>query len=628
MYTATQPPYESTTEAYRVIIRMLSGQRPILNTIYNLGPPITDDTLAKWWKPATSSPVRMPLRASIRRPGCRPPHSTSTSTTARRSPALATECDARPLRGRASRLRRFWTFLMSTIPADNTDPATYARGVASWRASALRKSFGPTRALVDVTIEVAAGRIIGVVGENGYWQEHTCQDPERDPAARRRRPRGRGSEYVVDPEPHGGLATRDRHRLSGDSRRTTRLGARQHLPRSRRCSCGLATTRASAGDVPIRRLSAICSVPIDLDTPVELLTLSQQQLVVIARALVREPRILILDESTSALDIRDRDRLFEHCRSLRDRGCAIIFITHRLEELLASPTGWSSSATARRSGDFRSSSPTRQDPRIDDQGGRCEDGRRRGRRAAASRRRAGASILTTSKSAAEHPSRGSSRPAPSWGSRVWRGTARSASSRARGTRAADPGHRRGRGRHAAPRHSLPLRCRPRRNRLPPAQPRDPRHFPSLSILDNSALPTLHRSQRFGVISMRRLRRRFTQAQRQLSIRFSSMRDPITSLSGGNRRKVLIARWLAAEPRVILLDDPTRGVDLPTKVELHELLRDQARAGCGVVLLTTDLEARGRLRCSACLPRGHHRRPAGGGVADRDAVLEAMFGPTA
>ena len=56
MYTATQPPYESTTEAYRVIIRMLSGQRPILNTIYNLGPPITDDTLAKWWKPSYKFP--------------------------------------------------------------------------------------------------------------------------------------------------------------------------------------------------------------------------------------------------------------------------------------------------------------------------------------------------------------------------------------------------------------------------------------------------------------------------------------------------------------------------------------------------------------------------------------------
>jgi ribose transport system substrate-binding protein len=56
MYTATQPPYESTEEAYRVIIRMLSGQRPILNTIYNLGPPIVDETLNQWWKPGYKFP--------------------------------------------------------------------------------------------------------------------------------------------------------------------------------------------------------------------------------------------------------------------------------------------------------------------------------------------------------------------------------------------------------------------------------------------------------------------------------------------------------------------------------------------------------------------------------------------
>ena len=154
-------------------------------------------------------------------------------------------------------------------------------------------------------------------------------------------------------------------------------------------------------------------------------------------------------------------------------------------------------------------------------------------------------------------------------------------------------------------------------------------FPSLSILDNFALPTLHRSQRFGVIRMRRLRRRFMEAQRQLSIRFASMRDPITSLSGGNQQKVLIARWLAAEPRVILLDDPTRGVDLPTKIELHELLRDQARAGCGVVLLTTDLEELEAV-CDAVLVfhEGAIVARLAGESLDRDAVLEAMFGPTA
>ncbi len=82
-------------------------------------------------------------------------------------------------------------------------------------------------------------------------------------------------------------------------------------------------------------LERLSGSAMDLDAPVETLTIAEQQLVTIARALVRDPRILILDESTSALDVSDRDRLFALCRELRDEGRALLFITHRLEELLA-----------------------------------------------------------------------------------------------------------------------------------------------------------------------------------------------------------------------------------------------------------------------------------------------------
>ncbi|WP_417426486.1 ATP-binding cassette domain-containing protein [Hoeflea sp.] len=123
-------------------------------------------------------------------------------------------------------------------------------------------------------------------------------------------------------------------------------------------------------------------------------------------------------------------------------------------------------------------------------------------------------------------------------------------------------------------------------------PRDRREngiFPTQSILDNFAINSTGRDTLFGLISPRKRNCRFAHYQQLLGIVADDPRNPITSLSGGNQQKVLVARLLAGEPRVLLLNDPTRGVDVATRTMLYRLFRDLAAKGMTLVIVSTEIE---------------------------------------
>jgi ABC-type sugar transport system ATPase subunit len=114
-------------------------------------------------------------------------------------------------------------------------------------------------------------------------------------------------------------------------------------------------------------------------------------------------------------------------------------------------------------------------------------------------------------------------------------------------------------------------------------------FESKSILENFGLPTYERDTAAGVIQPSRTRRRFAQYVERLGIRLGRPHDLITTLSGGNQQKVVMARWLATDPKVLLLNDPTRGVDLGAKRDLYRLLLELAAGGLAVVMLSTEVD---------------------------------------
>lgn len=162
-------------------------------------------------------------------------------------------------------------------------------------------------------------------------------------------------------------------------------------------------------------------------------------------------------------------------------------------------------------------------------------------------------------------------------------------------------------------------------------PRDRRTngiFPTLSVLDNFGIASLDRQTRLGVIDRARRRREYETWRSRLSIVAPSPHAPISALSGGNQQKVLLARWLARAPRVLLLNDPTRGVDQRTRETLYGVLRDLARAGVALALLSTEIEEVVRLCNRVLVFREQHVAASlGGQRLSYESVIAAMFGRT-
>lgn len=154
-------------------------------------------------------------------------------------------------------------------------------------------------------------------------------------------------------------------------------------------------------------------------------------------------------------------------------------------------------------------------------------------------------------------------------------------------------------------------------------------LPQLSVLENFALPTLRDDRRLGLVRRRATLRRYRDVAERLDIAAGSPRRPIVTLSGGNQQKVLLARWLAAHPRLLVLDDPTRGVDVPTKRALYELLHSIAVNGVAVLFLSTEIEELVEL-CSRVVVFREHGLSAelGGGEIAYARIIAAMFGEAA
>lgn len=163
-------------------------------------------------------------------------------------------------------------------------------------------------------------------------------------------------------------------------------------------------------------------------------------------------------------------------------------------------------------------------------------------------------------------------------------------------------------------------------------PRDRRAtgiFPTQSVLDNFAISTVANDRRFGFLNFAARRRRYDVYRQKLSIVAPRPDAAITTLSGGNQQKVLLARALALEPDFLLLNDPTRGVDVATRHVLYDVFRDLAAEGMALVILSSEIEEI-LLLCHRVLVFREQRVSAefSGGQMTTDTVIAAMFGRAA
>ncbi|RVA34350.1 sugar ABC transporter ATP-binding protein [Mesorhizobium sp. M7D.F.Ca.US.004.03.1.1] len=326
-------------------------------------------------------------------------------------------------------------------------------------------------------------------------------------------------------------------------------------------------------------------VLLDLDAKVADLDLGTRQAAVIARSLLLQPKLLILDEATAALDISTRDRLFAAIRRRVDTGLSVLFITHKMDEISA----LSDEVTVLRSGETVATLPIAEaNPArlLELMSGRLE--------AVLRPRETGTATGTVRLTASgiglaihANPVDLLVRSGEILGLAGLEGHGADLFAQiVGGVRTPLAGAVRGetgdviRGQADFVGHGVAYV--PRDRKLEGI-------FAPLSIADNFSISTLDRYTRFGLVDEARVAAERAPLFARLGVKFGALGHAITSLSGGNQQKVILARTLAQKPRVLVLNDPTRGVDLATKQDIYALLLEQAAAGISVVIHSTEIE---------------------------------------
>ena len=330
----------------------------------------------------------------------------------------------------------------------------------------------------------------------------------------------------------------------------------------------------------------LLGVKIDVTRPMRGLSIADQQMVEIARALASDSRLIIMDEPTAPLTPKEVETLFAIARRLRDEGRTIIFISHRLEEVRA----LCDRVTIFRDGNKIATDaigklgdadiirlmigrPLKEYMHKTGASDRRGGAQGRGPDAAGQSSATSASRCARARSSG---SAGSSAPAaPTW-------PARSSASR-RQQAARDDQRQAGR--------PSPTRRRPSSSAwrsCPRTAPRPASSAPFRSSR-TSPPPSQARSRRRGIIRARDREgaRRRTRCKK-LRIRLASLRQPIGELSGGNQQKAILARWLLTDPSVLILDEPTRGIDIGVKAEFYDMIGELAAQGRAILLISSEL----------------------------------------
>ncbi|HZW29759.1 MAG TPA: sugar ABC transporter ATP-binding protein [Isosphaeraceae bacterium] len=372
-----------------------------------------------------------------------------------------------------------------------------------------------------------------------------------------------------------------------------------------------------------RRLLERIGAVIDPEADVRRLSMPEQQLVEIARALGAEARILILDEPTASLSDQDVDRLFQVIGELKAQGVGLIYISHRLEEL----------------------------PRVADRVTALRDGAKVGTRPMAAVTRGelirmmvgrelsavfpkvpvepGEVVLEArglgNRAAGVHDVDLSVRAGEILGLAGLVGAGRTELARILfGLTPADAGEIRLRGRPVA--IDSPARAVDLGIAYVPEDRRRHGVILEMTIAANTTLATLGAHARLGLLDAGLERATAGQFVRRLGIKPPMLDAPVGNLSGGNQQKVALARWLAARPAVLILDEPTQGVDVGAKAEIHRLMSELAGAGLAILMISSELpEVLGMSDRVAVMHGGTMVAVLDRAEATQEAILERALG---
>lgn len=333
-----------------------------------------------------------------------------------------------------------------------------------------------------------------------------------------------------------------------------------------------------------REVLQALGVALPLEVPAGELRAAQQQLLQIARALLQDARVLIMDEPTSSLSQKEVATLFEIVRRLRARGVGILYITHRLEEVFALADRVTVLRDGRLVGTFPVATVT--------PGTLIAHmvGRELTHLFPHTPRPPGPVLLRVHGLGRRGLFEGISlevRAGEIVGLAGLVGAGRSEVAQAIfGLLPPETGFVEVDGRRLAPR--APWEAMAAGIVYLPEDRHRQGMVAPMSVRANLTLTVLHRLARLGFVDRRAEDALVRSYQARLRIRAASLEQPIGTLSGGNQQKVIVARGLAARPRVLILDEPTRGIDVGTKAEIHRLMDELAAQGMGILLISSEL----------------------------------------
>ena len=455
-------------------------------------------------------------------------------------------------------------------------------GVAALAFAGVGMDFPGVRALDDVSFEVRAGSIHALMGENGAGKSTLLKilSGAHRPTAGEVRLDGRIVEFTgTSAALSAGVAViyQELHLVPAMSvAENLFLG---HLP----ARLGVVDRRQLATDA--RRQLELIGEDIAPNTPVGELPLAQRQMVEIAKALTRGARILAFDEPTSSLSEREVRRLFSIIRDLRARGCAILYVSHRMEEIFALCDRITILRDGRHVETAALASLTRDAVVERMVGRRLADIYRHETRPAVGPGLAVEALTGPGISAPVSFSASAGEILGIFGLvgagrtellRLIYGAARSTG----GTLRVAGNKVEVRGPRDALRAGIVL-C--------PEDRKKEGIVPVRSVLENLNLSARRRVAKGGMLINETWERRNAEERiGQLRIRTPSARALIRTLSGGNQQKVILGRWLSETVKVVLLDEPTRGIDVGAKSEIYAIMQQLARDGVCVVMVSSEL----------------------------------------
>lgn len=452
------------------------------------------------------------------------------------------------------------------------------------RLDGVAKSFGPVQALKPLRLELAAGEVLGLVGENGAGKSTLIKILSGVHAPDSGTMTWRG-EPLRFRSPHEALE-------AGIATIHQELACLEHLSVAENLLLGEPWPRHRWGGIHWTRLHAEARqrlAAFELDIPTRRvfreLRAAQKQEVAIVRALSRRARLLVLDEPTASLSEPEVERLFAHLERLRRAGVAILYVSHRLDEVLT----LTDRVAVLRDGDLIATHATRAiDARrlVRDMVGRpLEQVYPRTRSGPVGQARL--ELRGVTRAGMFEGISFQLRAGEIVGLAGLVGAGRSELARAIY------------GLYGIDRGEMRLHGQPWRPTGPAAAVRaglvyvpEERKRQGL-VLDHSLGASISIGftdllAKWGLVPRRAERARVDHAITSVGIRATAPTQAVGTLSGGNQQKTLLARWLERDPAVILLDEPTRGVDVGAKAEIHALIDRLAGQGRAVLLISSDL----------------------------------------